>query len=242
MAAVEHYAQRLLSPFRGSMHTIKYEAAEAVTLDGVHWDIYVSNDFLLEGLDVNRWTQITDIRFGSWSLQHGLKRGPIYPSDDFLRMEEMGAIVYQHLTQIHDQVPFPFRDHFELWLLDSEGLPLALLDSAISKKEIDLEIAPTWRAGYTASEHFTSGAITHETAADYLTHYINTRAGQQSCAQWFQRLHDGSGVGLDGINLPLDFENRALPAHTFPALMLSPTAHDAAHQQLIADFHAWQAP
>ncbi len=37
--AVECYAQRLLNPYRGTMHVIKYEAAEAVTLDGVHWDI-----------------------------------------------------------------------------------------------------------------------------------------------------------------------------------------------------------
>ena len=33
---VECYAQRLLNPYRGTMHVIKYEAAEAVTLDGVH--------------------------------------------------------------------------------------------------------------------------------------------------------------------------------------------------------------
>lgn len=59
MAAVEHFAQRLRNPFRGAMHTIRYEAAEAVTLDSVHWDIYVSNDFLLEGLNVNHWFQIT---------------------------------------------------------------------------------------------------------------------------------------------------------------------------------------
>lgn len=243
MPAVEHYAQRLLSPFRGSMHTIKYEAAEAVTLDGVHWDIYVSNDFLLEGLDVSRWTQITDIRFGSWSLQQGLKRGPIYPSDDFLRMEEMGAIVYQHLTQIHDKVPFPFRDHYELWLLDTEGLPLALLSSAISEKEIDLELAPQWRAGYVAGDHFKSAVVRDgEPAADYLTRHINACAGREPCAQWFRRTADGSGIGLDGIELPLAFENRTLPADAFPLLLLATTANDDRHRQLIADFHAWQAP
>ena len=39
------YSQRLLNPFRGSMCCIQYRSAEAVTADGIKWDIYVSNDF-----------------------------------------------------------------------------------------------------------------------------------------------------------------------------------------------------
>ena len=61
------------------MQTIRYASSEAVSLDGAHWDIYVAHDALLEGQHVNRWTQITDIRCGSWSLEAGLKRGP-HPS------------------------------------------------------------------------------------------------------------------------------------------------------------------
>src|SRR3569832_1121778 len=41
---IECYAQRLLNPFRGVVHTIRYQSAEAVTTDGVEWDIYVAND------------------------------------------------------------------------------------------------------------------------------------------------------------------------------------------------------
>ena len=47
---IECYAQRLLNPFRGVVHTIRYQSAEAVTTDGVEWDIYVANDALLDGL------------------------------------------------------------------------------------------------------------------------------------------------------------------------------------------------
>ena len=132
------------------MHTLRYASAEAVTLDGVHWDIYVANDALLEGLTVNRWTQITDIRYGSWSLEKGLKRGPLYPSDDFMRLEEMGAMVYEHLTQMHRQVPFALQDHFELWLLDSTQQPLALLSSVLTESAIDLDEPIAWRAAYLA--------------------------------------------------------------------------------------------
>lgn len=241
---VECYAQRLLNPYRGTMHTIKYEAAEAVTLDGVHWDIYVSNDSLLVGLDANRWTQITDIRFGAWSARTGLKRGPIYPSDDFLQMEEMGAIVYQYLTQVHHKVPFPFRDRFELWLLDQEGQPLALLNSVVEEREIDLETAIEWRAGYVARDHFVSDALPASGVApsDQLTRHINARAGTQPVAQWIRREADGSGIGLRGIGYADVFEGRRLPATAFPPLLFTTDWMDDAHRRLAADFHAWQAP
>lgn len=36
---IECYAQRLLNPFRGTMQVVKYASAEAVSTDGVHWDI-----------------------------------------------------------------------------------------------------------------------------------------------------------------------------------------------------------
>lgn len=244
---VECYAQRLLNPFRGVMHTIRYASAEAVTLDGAHWDIYVSDDTLLAGLQVNRWMQITDIRYGSWSLEKGLKRGPLYPSDDFMRMEEMGAMVYEHLTRVHRDVPFVLKDHYELWLLDAVCQPLALLASVLAESALDLDQAIEWRAGYTAAEHFTSAVMREfstvtESAADYLTRYINHCAGNTPIAQWFRRTPDGSGVGLACIGSAATLEGRHIGAPDFPLLLLSAHGHDAAHAQLIADFHAWQAP
>jgi hypothetical protein len=80
------YSQRLLNPFRGIVSYLGYQSADAVTADGRHWDIYVSNEALLDGLDPGRRPQISDIRYGSWSARRGLKRGPIFPSDDFLQM------------------------------------------------------------------------------------------------------------------------------------------------------------
>ncbi len=77
---IECYAQRLLNPFRGVVHTIRYQSAEAVTTDGIEWDIYVANDALLDGLGrAGKRAQISDIRYGHWSAEKGLKRGPLYP-------------------------------------------------------------------------------------------------------------------------------------------------------------------
>jgi len=88
--SIEWYSQRLLNPFRGCVNCIRYHSADAVTADGVHWDIYVSNEGLLKGLPREHRPQVSDIRFGSWSVARGLRRGPIFPSEDFQRMERLG--------------------------------------------------------------------------------------------------------------------------------------------------------
>ncbi|MEK6664663.1 MAG: hypothetical protein AABY73_12445 [Pseudomonadota bacterium] len=245
--SIECYAQRLLNPFRGVTNTIRYESAEAVTLDGLHWDIYVSNEKLLDDLHQSHRVQVSDIRYGSWSLESGLKRGPLFPSEDFRLMEEMGATVYEHLTRVHQKVPFPFQDCFELWLLDGEGQPLALLESVVSEHELDLDRSVAWRVGFAACEHFSSPVMqtlgaASPAAGEYLMRYINARAGESPAAQWFWRLPNGSGIGMPGIHLPTAWESRTLDLADFPALFLSQLGHDEAHQQLIHDFHAWQAP
>jgi len=246
---VEYYAQRLLNPFRGTVHTIKYSSAEAVTLDGVHWDIYVANEALLRRLDHGRRAQVSDIRYGSWSVDKGLKRGPIYPSDDFRRLEEMGSIVYQHLTRIHDRVPFPLKDAYELWLLDPKQRPLALLATALNDTDLATDTSIAWRAGYTASEQFQSSVFNElgemtgaRNPADYLTRYINRRAGDQPVAQWFRREPAGDGVGLTGMGLSTDWAGRRLEAAEFPPFGLSAAGHDELHARLLTDFQAWQAP
>jgi hypothetical protein len=86
------YAQRLLNLFRGVTNIVRYQSAEAVTMDGVYWDIYVANDALRQRLDATHNIQISDIRKGSWSQSQGLKHGPVFPYDDFKRLENMGAI------------------------------------------------------------------------------------------------------------------------------------------------------
>jgi hypothetical protein len=244
---IECYAQRLLSPFRGTMLTIRYEAAEAVTLDGVRWDIYVANDQLRDGVEARGRIQVSDVRYGSWSRAQGLRRGAIYPSEDFRRMEAMGAVVYEHLLRVHEQVPFPFADRFELWLLDREGRPLALLQSAVREADVTLDHAPYWHAGILARERFASPAMDGlsdggAAPAEYLERYVNDRAGPRPAAQWFERGARGTGVGLKGIGLPATLERRTLPAEDFPLLALADLGHDAAHCRLFEDFQAWQAP
>jgi hypothetical protein len=240
---IECYAQRLLNPFRGVVHTIRFQSAEAVTVDGVEWDIYVANDALLDGLGpAGRRAQISDIRYGHWSAETGLKRGPLYPSDDFKRLEDMGAVVYEHLLKVHRDVPFAFRDQFELWLLDRAEQPLALLHSVRTDIETDTRPPLDWRAGMAAQEHFRSTAIANlaEPAGTYLTRHVNSLAS--GVVQWFRRSDDGAGLGLHTLKGGEHLRGRVLEAEAFPALFIATSRLDAAHARLVHDYHAWQAP
>jgi len=240
---IECYAQRLLNPFRGVMHTIRHQSAEAITTDGIEWDIYVANDALLDGLGrAGRRAMISDIRYGHWSAEKGLKRGPLFPSDDFKRLENMGALVYEHLLKVYREVPFNFRDCFELWLLDRNDRPLALLHSVRADSETDTKPPLDWRAGMAAQEKFRSAAITDlaEPAGVYLTRYVNSLSS--GVAQWFRRSDDGAGLGLHTLRGGDSLNGRVLDADAFPPLFIATTYMDAAHAQLVRDYHAWQAP
>lgn len=240
---IECYAQRLLNPFRGAVHTIRFASAEAVTTDGIEWDIYVANDALLDGLGrAGKRALISDIRYGHWSAEKGLKRGPLYPSDDFRRLEEMGAMVYEHLLRVHRDVPFRFRDPFELWLLDRNDQPLALLHSVRADSETDTRPPLDWRAGMAAQEQFRSAAIADpaESTGVYLTRYVNSLAS--GVAQWFRRSDDGDGLGLHALKGGDELRGRVLDAEAFPPLFIATASMDAAHTRLVRDYHAWQAP
>ena len=190
------YAQRLLNPFRGAMHTAKLGAAEAVTTDGVHWDIYVSNELLFDEAERARYhTEPEEIRFGSWSAKDGLRRGTRKSSNDFHNLELLGAMAYGQLRHVHHRTPFAFRDDLELWLLDAAGQPLALLASALDERGLEAGTGIEWHAGYAAAERFASAAgqrLGAGNAGDYLTRYVNACAGRTPAAQWFRRHGDGS--------------------------------------------------
>lgn len=237
------YAQRLLSPFRGVMNIIEYRGAEAVTIDGRHWDIYVRDTLLVADLANSHRVQTSDIRYGSWSTQQGLKRGALYPSEDFKQLEKLGSVVYDYLLRHHERVPFPLEDRYELWLLDTAGAPLALLGSAISEQDMELDLPLTWRAGRECSETFKVGdtAAAGTTAADSLAAQVNARAGKRPRGQWFLRTASGDGRGLAGINLTDELHSRSLPAAAFPPLLVAEPA-DTPERTLLQAFFDWQSP
>jgi hypothetical protein len=240
--ALRRYAQRLLNPFRGAMNIIEQDGAEAVTVDGRHWDIYVRDLALVADLEAGARVQTSEIRYGSWSEKAGLKRGAIHPSDDFKVLEQRGARLYNYLLAHHQEAPFPFADRFELWLLDTEGRPLGLLNSSIDAANIEPDCAIAWRPGLDCEQHFRPASHTaQEPAPARLARIVNERTGATPQAQWFERRPDGGGRGMAGVNLEPALADRRLPADAFPAwFVLNPDIED--ENRLLQEFFDWQAP
>jgi len=218
-ASIKKQAVRLLNPFRGVMNIIEYEGAEAVTIDGVNWDIYVRDISLTRDLDETRNILITEIRFGHWSQQTGLRRGPIYPSDDFELMEQQGSRVYQYLLDHHHEIPFALSDRYELWLLDQKYQPLALLGSSYNPERLHYDQSLSWTSGNACRVHFAERVASEAgggiSTAQCLEDYVRCFAGERPRAQWFRR-GDGEAQGLTGINLPQALEQRRLGNACFP--------------------------
>ena len=145
----------------------------------------------------------------------------------------MGAVVYEHLLRVHRTLPFGFRDAFELWLLDRDERPLALIHSVRNDSETDTRPPLDWRAGIAAREHFRSHAVAGlaEPAGAYLTRHVNGLAAGP--AQWFRRSDDGSGLGLHTLQGGAHLKGRVLEANAFPPLFIATHGMDAAHARLV---------
>ncbi|MFV2061415.1 MAG: hypothetical protein ACC653_12085 [Gammaproteobacteria bacterium] len=247
---IKCYSQRLLNPFRGMLNTIEYNSAEAVTMDGVYWDIYVRNSALVKDLEQEQINQhriqTSEIRYGRWSKNTGLQRGPTIDSDDFKEMAATGEIVYQYLLQHHDEIPFAFKDFYELWLLDENNKPLTLLNSAVYKEDMDFEQNINWTPGIACKESFhsdhsnTSTSETRLNAGERLSRLINLHSNDS--AQWIARNKNGTGQGLDGINLETQLVGRKIPAAQIPLMLINAKTFTLSEQKFIEDYYSWLAP
>ncbi len=244
---LRRYSQRLLNPFRGVMNVIEFDGAEGVTVDGIHWDIYVRNEELVADIHNSRQVQTSDIRYGHWSEKQGLTRGPIFPSDDFKLLEHRGAIVYEDILQHHQQLPFPLEDRYECWLLDLQEQPLALLHAVAQEEDMEHDLVPRWYAGQACRQDFmpqiadlSQAMKSAGNAADYLNRYIQQCSGQQPKTAWFLRDHQGNGQSLQPTT-PVEMA-ATHSSQYFPPYFLRESGHDAAHQQLITAYLDWLSP
>ena len=126
------YSERILNPFRGVMNVIALDDAEAVTTDGVNWSLYVRDYFDTTDIDPEEFAHIDNphIRFGTWSEANGLVRAPVLPCYHYQEIQHKGERLLEVVRHYAADVPFEFRDYYELWLLEKDTRqPLALIDS-----------------------------------------------------------------------------------------------------------------
>jgi len=241
------HAVRRLNPFLGVLEVVAIDGARALSADGLDWQIQVEAErpehTWGRGQAAAAVRQF--FRFGSWHPQQGLSRVPANPILDIGAMLAASERMVAALQTVQDDLPFPFADHFEHWLLDAAGQPLALLAATVAERHIGEIRAGQWQATTPTNPPFTAPSLValgipaddghgnHH--ADILERRVRDAAGPAPRHGWYQRLPDGSGRPLQEHLAPLD-------AAAFPALPLRPDWDDANDRALVRDYLHWLAP
>lgn len=230
MHNIQLFSTRILNPFRGVMNCIKTTGGEAVTDDGISWTIYIDESMELSDIAVQerQHVQIPDVKYGTWHIKNGLKRftSRSMTEDDLQRFESIGRLLTRAIEAYHNRLPFPLNDHYELWLLDEQEHPLALLDSAVSEADCIIPETIRWKAGQVCQQAF-QPQFDFLDAGDIPAHIvmqsINNKAGKHSRAKWFNR-------------------NANHSRQAFPLLLLAEQVFAPQELQMIQAYQQWLAP
>jgi hypothetical protein len=248
------YSLRRINPLEGVVQVLERDAARAISRDGVEWEIQVeteSPNTLWGSLNTGK-VQRRFFRFGTWSRRRGLWRVPVNPILDIGEMVEESGELIAALEESLAQVPFPPADRFELWLLDAQSLPLALLATTDDPRRI-AELRPQpWQAAPLSEHGFHSAVLDgepgrpgdaenprrHAAAVEAL---VRDAAGASPVQQWFERDAQGGGRGLPH-RVPESLAGRELAAEEFPELPWRSAWVSERDAALMADYVAWSAP
>lgn len=228
MDSVQRYAQRLLNPFHGVMQVIAIEHAEAETTDGINWVLYVTHE------DIVSHTGMSEVRYGSWNKQEGLKLSMVRGTETNNIIDIYGEQLAAAVIKYADTIPFELNDRYECWLLTDDGKPLALLntvDRAIKKQSFD---DSTWQPGVNDFEEFHSEFGDTET----LKQLINKRAGDRSHTLWLKRKLTDDGLS----DYAIKENDETIPASQIPQRLLLEKWDNRNDSNLVKDYLAWQAP
>lgn len=248
------YSLRRINPLEGVVQVLERDAARAISRDGVDWEIQVeteSPNTLWGSLNAGKAAR-RFFRFGTWSRRRGLWRVPVNPILDIGEMIEESNALIAVLESSLDQLPFPPADRFELWLLDGQSVPLALLATTDDPRRVaDLRPQP-WQAAPLTEHGFRSPALAAAPVragdadnprrdAAAVEALIRQTAGGNPVQQWFERNDDGGGRGL-AHRAPPALADRELSAGQFPELPWRAGWAGDRDAALMADYLAWSAP
>lgn len=254
MREVQSYCLRRVNPFRGVLAVVKTESARGISVDGVHWQVQVLAH-PPRGLWANAEYEETlqYFHFGIWRADEGLTRVPLNPILDLGRMIEGAGRLTEVLPEAVRRLPFPLVPELELWLLDQEGQPLALLATAMEGAAgLSGYGAEQWSAGGRGERAFVSRTLAAKGPAEgdssgrfrhveILEQRVQRTAGRRPNRQWFRKSVGGEGLGLPK-GAPAGLEDRRLPPDAFPELLLRRQWPAEEDQSLVADYLAWLSP
>jgi hypothetical protein len=247
------YSLRRVNPFLGVAAVVKTADARALSIDGRRWQLQVLAQpprGLWSGDGYRDLLQY--FRFGLWSEGEGLTRVLLNPILDAHRMVEAAQFLIAYIRECQSRLPFPLLPELEHWLLDQEGLPLALLATAIDGSDLTALDASEWSAGGRGERPFISAALARRGLpvrdasgrfhhAEALERQVQAAAGGRLNRKWFRRSPDGTGTEL-APGAPEDSAGRSRPSADFPQMPLRTHWADEDAGALVADYIEWLAP
>lgn len=242
---VQCYSIRQFSPFQGTVQVINAPSVRAISNDGMHWQIQVSCEHHQQQWGLSQATTVRRyVLWGVWSGHYGLKSMPLDPMLDVPKHNDVEQQILPWLESMHARVPFPARDVYELWILDSlEQLPIALIASRTQAHDL-ADIKPAhWRASTSQQRNFNPARA--QTSIDPLLKIEQLISDNTCCpirSQWFVRDDAGAGQGMTGQNIANDLIHRILPRDAFPELLIREDWPNEEARMLAEDYHHWMAP
>lgn len=217
---VDCFARRIMAPFQGVLQVIRVGYGEAESTDGMHWVLYAAHP------DILAHSGLSEVRFGTWTRETGLRRAMVRGSAAGGLIERIGEPLIGALEAFSPQTPFPLQDRHECWLLDGlSGEPVVLVDSRLADEPLPCAQSARWLPGQAAREGFSR--------LDELEAMLALRAGTRPAAAWFERDAGGGAVGPGHQRYPVEW---------FPRLLLT-TCWPQVHQRRLAEaFIDWWAP
>jgi len=230
---VECYAIRRVNPFLGVLQIVNTPDGRASSANGLTWDIQVFADVPPEWGSLSQSnSEKAFYRYGLWSQETGLVHRPLAVQNSTNELSFQSTRIIEHIKENLDKLPFPIKDHKELWLLDaSEQKPLALLATLTMDAKPPSPEPRYWNSclgqdGVASQLRFPESEL--------LVAQIKKRAGFNIKKRWFIRDPQGETYTDDsGIKYSSD---------EFPSFMLREDWSDAEEQQRVKDYIHWTDP
>jgi hypothetical protein len=246
------YGLRRVNPFLGVAAIVRSPEGRALSVDGRNWQLQV-----LAHPPRGLWSrdgerdELMFFRFGVWSESGGLSQVPLNPILDVGRMVAVSNELIGEVRRALRELPFPLAPELELWLLDQEDAPLALLATALEDSDLATLGLQEWSAGGRGERAFVSARLTGEGVPERdasgrfhhpeaVERLLRGAAGPRLSCQWFRRNAEGGEGLVEGA--PAGLAGRRLPMEAFPVLPLRPDWPEAADATLVGEYLDWLAP
>lgn len=242
-----YYALRRVNPFLGTLQVVEVAGARGISPNGARWQVeLLSQTAVRQPLWADIGPASAERRFFTyavWSRREGLRRLPVNPMLGDQSTHPGLAPLVEALEGMPG-LPFALADGLELWLLDPEHQPLALVAAIRAETTPTFPSPPFWRA-LAAREGNAPAGASEPSPPDVrgLERSVAGLSGSPSRAQWLRRGDDGAGIGLSGFRLDPSLVGRRLPASAFPEVLIREDwPDDPPTGTGVAALVAWQAP